>query len=55
MLTMGRSKKAKQVIFYFTCRNVGRSAYQVEKEKNYICRTLAAEILAAASFVSFCS
>ena len=55
VLTMRRSKKAKQVIVYFTCRNVGRSGYQLKKEKKKICRPLAAERAAAVIFVLFLS
>ena len=49
----GRSQKAEQLFVCFTCRNFGRSGYQVEKEKKNNCRSLAAERPAAVMFVLF--
>ena len=49
----GRPEKAKQLFVCFTCRNFGRSGYQVKKEKKNNCRPLAAERPAAAMFVIF--
>ena len=51
ILAQGRSKKADQLFVWLTCRNFGRSGYQVEKKN---CRPLAAERSAAAIFVLFC-
>ena len=50
---LGRSWKAEQLFVCFTCRNFGRSGYQVEKGKKNNCRPLAAERPAAAMFVLF--
>ena len=38
ILALGRSEKAKKLFVCFTCRNFGRSGYQVEKEKKNNCR-----------------
>ena len=38
ILTPGRSEKAEKLFVCFTCRNFGRSGYQVEKEKKNNCR-----------------
>ena len=45
----GRSQKAKQLFVCFTCRNFGRTGYQVEKKNN--CGPLAAERPAAAMHI----
>ena len=49
----GRSWKAEQLFVCFTCRNFGRGAHQVEKEKKKNYRPLPAERPAAAMFVLF--
>ena len=46
-------KKEEQLFVCFTCRNSGRSGYQVEKEKKNNCRSLAAERSVSAMFVLF--
>ena len=38
ILALGRSEKAEKRFVFFTCRNFGRSGYQVEKEKKNNCR-----------------
>ena len=38
ILVLGRSEKAEKLFVCFTCRNFGRSGYQVEKEKKDNCR-----------------
>ena len=38
ILVPGRSEKAEKLFVCFTCRNFGRSGYQVEKEKKNNCR-----------------
>ena len=53
ILAPGRSEKAEKLFVCFTCRNFGRSGYQVEKEKKNNCRPWAAERPAAAMFVLF--
>ena len=49
----GRSEKAEKLFVYFTCRNFGRSGYQVEKEKKNDCRPWVAERPTAAMFILF--
>ena len=50
---LGRSEKVEKLFVCITCRNLGRSGYQVEKEKKKNCRPLAAERPVAAMFVLF--
>ena len=38
ILALGRSEKAEKFFVCFTCRNFGRSVYQVDKEKKNNCR-----------------
>ena len=54
ILAQGRSKKADQLFLRFIYRNLGRSGYQVEKEKKKNCRPFAAERSTTAMFVLFC-
>ena len=53
ILALGRSEKAEKRFVCFTCRNFGRSGYQVDKEKKINCRPWATERPAAAMFVLF--
>ena len=53
IIALGRPEKAERLFVCFTCRNFGRSGYQVEKEKKNNCRPLAAACSAAAMFVLF--
>ena len=38
ILALGRTEKAEKRFVCFTCRNFGRSGYQVDKEKKINCR-----------------
>ena len=53
ILALERSEKVEKLFVSFTCRNFGRSGYQVEKEKKNNVRPRAAEHLTAAMFVLF--